>query len=235
MRRAVFVFIAAVSVFTFSCKSGEKQPTQESAVSNTTDKRALVQQILESTTPESIRKRAIWQKNTPLFEALARLAQLQGKKPEDYTTITYKGAFIPLSQGHAVKLSSGGKVYVVVILTAEGESIPGTAAEQLVLITEDGEILDKLFCEINSRYGSVGTQVKSPPEPDGAQLAIVFFPGPGNSSRWHNWHTISYGGKRYTFSEKESKEPTVWDEKGLCRVKIEDDKFVVLFPELKEK
>ena len=66
-------------------------------------------------------------------------------------------------------------------------------------------------------------------------MVIIFEPGQLNSSGWHNWYRITCAGKTYDFREDEKKQPSVWDEKGLCRIKIADGRFVVLFPELKEK
>ena len=56
----------------------------------------------------------------------------------------------------------------------------------------------------------------------------------GRQQWWHNWHTIAIHKKSWTFweSEKEANSHSLWNEKGLCRIGIADDKFVVLFPML---
>jgi hypothetical protein len=150
--------------------------------------------------------------------------------PNDYFRFQGKRASGGFFKGRAVALHGREEVYVVLIMSKRGQSIPGMSAQQVILVGRDGRLLDKLVCHINSRYGELGTEVRVPSDSDGAQILIVFHPM-WESGR-HHWHEIIYGNKSFRFQEGYEKQ-TVWSRKGLCRVKIADDKFVVLFPELK--
>ena len=123
---------------------------------------------------------------------------------------------------------------MVAILGHVSGGIPGSAVEQLVLLDESGKLLDRLACGINNRYGELFTEVADKPAPNGARLVVRFKPRAPKFSTWHNWHTITYGGKPYTFWEEERNDPVNWMERGLVRAKIRQDKFQVLFPELKQ-
>jgi len=46
----------------------------------------------------------------------------------------------------------------------------------------------------------------------------------------NNWHAITYGGSTSTFWESEKDLPSIWNQQGLCRIRVEDDKFVIVFP-----
>ncbi len=193
---------------------------------------ALVQQMLASKTAADESDF----ENAPFAAALAVLAKSHNKRPDDYLAYRGEGSFSVLKYGEAVQLKSNGKLYVVAILGSSRSvvAIPGVSAQQLVLISQEGDLLDKLGCGINSRYGLIRTEVRVPPASDGAQLVLVFRPH-YDSSGWHNYHDITYGGKTFRFREEQSEQPSVWDRKGLCRVKVEQGTFRVLFPELKRK
>ena len=173
---------------------------------------------------------------SPFFKALSALAESQEEKPEKYLTFSsdgsYGAAFSTLETGRAVEICAEKERYVVAILGAPGICVPGVSACQIILISPDGKFLDMVACHINSRYGDVGVNSITPSTADGAQLIFTFCT---RGSGWHNWHEITYRGKTYSFSEDEDEQPSVWDKKGLCRVKIAKNRFVVLFPELKEK
>src|ERR1051326_4402670 len=153
------------------------------------ENRALVEQILRSPAKAS----PLEAMQTPLFQALETLAQTQGKDPKDYIEFRRDGSFSVLSHGYGVRVKVEQKGYVVVILSSAIFSVPGTSLQQLILLSEDGLILDKLTCDINSRYGETRTQIKQEPDSDGAQIVIVFEPN-RSSSGWHNWHAINYAG-----------------------------------------
>jgi hypothetical protein len=164
----------------------------------------------------------------PLFRALADLARLQGKNSDEYTVFRRDGGFSILTKGRAITLPSGQKNYVLVILGAPDFGVPGTSVQQLILLSEDGQILDKLSCDINSRYGEVITEFKEDEAPDGARVIMVF--KSRYSSGWHNWHAITHGGRSSTFYENEKDLQSIWNEHGLCRIKVEGDRFVIIFP-----
>ena len=143
--------------------------------------------MLESPTQKPVRDK----EKSPFFKALAELARLQDRNPEDYLTYRSKGktggASGPIIKGRAVEIHSGGKTYVIAVLGSPGKS--GTpSAQQLVLISPDGRILDKLLCNINSRYGGIHTETRIPSDPDEAQMVIILETAQLNSTGWHNWH-----------------------------------------------
>jgi hypothetical protein len=180
------------------------------------------------------------EQGSPFFRALEDLARQQGMDPREY--IVYDTgeparagrASAILNQGRAVEIPTDRGRFVVAILGTLCVSIPGVMAHQVVLIDQQGQILDEVGCGINSRYGALATDVKNPPEGDGAQLVIRFVSNYGPRSTWHNWHTLTYQGQAYTFREDEHDEPSVWDTNGLCRIGVRKGKFVVLFPRLEK-
>ena len=111
---------------------------------------------------------------------------------------------------------------------------PGTSAQQIVLVTPDGVILDRLRCEINSRYGVTTTEILPEPASDGAQFVIRFLGHnfTGKRTLSFHWHKITFRENSYTFWRKESETADEWNERGLCRAKIGDGKLAVVFPDL---
>jgi hypothetical protein len=186
----------------------------------------MVELILNSPADGSV----IESSQVPFFQALTNLAKSQRKNPDEYTTFRRDGSFSILTEGRATALRSGQKNYVLVILGAPLIGVPGISAQQLILLNEDGQILDKVSCDINSRYGEVVTEVKEEDEaPDGAKVIMVFKSN-NHSSVWHNWHAITYGGSTSIFQESEKDLPSIWNKQGLCRIRVEDDRFVIVFP-----
>lgn len=165
----------------------------------------------------------------PFFAALAKLARDQGLEPEDYISYRSENAFSRIVEGRAVSVDR----YVVAIVHAEDISLPGVEAQQLVLLDSRGRILDKIACGINSRYGTTKVEATDKAE-DGARLVIRFVPHKYNKSSWHNWHTITRGGRDHTYREPESGKPNEWDREGLCRVAIKSGKFAVVYPDLEK-
>jgi hypothetical protein len=219
---------AAISVFVISFAIS--QPALNSIQNRTDDtkpqNKRLVDLILNSPADGSELENS---QEAPLFQALTTLAKSQGKNPDEYTTfLRDDGTFSPLTKGRAVAFRSGPKNYILVILGAPRIGVPGISAQQLILLSEDGQILDKVSCDINSRYGEVITEVKEDEAPDGARVIMVF--KSAHSSGWHNWHAVTYGGNTSTFWESEKDLPSIWNKQGLCRIKVENDRFVIVFP-----
>lgn len=166
----------------------------------------------------------------PAFsQSLADLAKASGKNPEDYRHFDKESV-------HTV--ISGKKTYAVAIQSNVPLTIPGVSMQQIVLLTPGGKILDRLQCEINSRYGRTETEIPAEPFADGAQVVIRFvgsaFPT-GAPTLCHNWHAIRFRDRFWTFwtrSREGGERPTKWNERGLCRIAIADDKLLVLFPKL---
>ncbi len=181
----------------------------------------------------------------PLNKTIADLAKAQGLRSEDFRTYycrpgPFPGGFGYFSSNTAMNSLTVGEVqFAVAVQTVEPISIPGVSAQQLVLISPEGKILDRVQCDMNSRYGVVETDVLSKPASDGARLVMRFVgrqwsPG-GPRTKSHNWHTIAFRGKFWTFGAAAGEDNNAhgqWNEKGLCRIGIANDKFVVLFPNL---
>jgi hypothetical protein len=221
---------AAISVFPILCAISFNllaiNSIQNRTEDTTSQNKRMVELILNSPADGSAIENS---QEAPLFQALTNLAKSQGKNPDEYTTFRRDdGTFSPLTGGRATALRSGQKNYVLVILGAPRIGVPGISAQQLILLNEDGQLLDKVSCDINSRYGEVVTEVKEDKAPDGAQVIMVF--KSNHPSSWHNWHAITYGGSTSTFWESEKDLPSIWNKQGLCRIKVEDDRFVIVFP-----
>jgi hypothetical protein len=147
-------------------------------------------------------------------------------------------------EGRTETLSIDDDHYVLVILRWWDFFIPGRDFQLLLLIDENGRLLDHVSCEINSRltqmwWGKYVTEVLNPPGEDGARLVIRLILPPGDSVCGNFSHLINYQGRDYEFywgnNENDLGQPTIWDQKGLSRLTVENDKFKVLFPSLKEK
>jgi len=226
---SVFLILGAIS-FNLLAHDSFQDRTEDTKSQN----KRMVELILNSPADGS----AIESSQEPLFQALTNLARSQGKNPDEYTTFRRDGTFSPLTEGRATSiltegrataLRSGQKNYVLVILGAPRMGVPGISAQQLILLNEDGQILDKVSCDINSRYGEVITEIKEDEAQDGAQVIMVFKSN-NRSSGWHNWHAITYGGSTSTFWESEKDLPSIWNKQGLCRIKVGDDRFAIVFP-----
>jgi hypothetical protein len=133
-----------------------------------------------------------------------------------------------------------GRSYGVLVQRYLGAGMSaGNEVRQVVLVTPKGRILDRLRCGISNRYGDLEVEVHERPT-DGAHIVIRFVPvvypwEEKPASLWHNYHEIIYHHKLYRFSVASPVDPltpTEWNEKGLCRLRVENDKFVVLFPKL---
>jgi len=174
----------------------------------------------------------------PLSAILGELAKASGQDPEDYRIYRRNGGVGKFSEkGSVTAIQAEGKTYAIAVQTVEPATFPGIFAQQIVLLTPEGRILDRLQCEINSRYGRTKVETLPKPDADGARIVIRFeghkFPFPnGKQNWWHNWHTIVYHGKARTFHENDTRKPGIWNEKGLCRMKVVDDKLSILFPDL---
>jgi hypothetical protein len=174
-----------------------------------------------------------------VFQALASLARTQGLDPDGFTAFRVKSGFAVFSGGaYSMKIRTDDAEHILIVQTVEPMRIPGTSAQQLVLLDRDGKILDRLQCHINSRYGVIVPVIKPDPEADGSHIIIRFkgtvWPSHG-TNYWHNWHTIGHAGAETTFQDREEKTPNEWDEKGLARIGIRHDRFDLLFPQMKSE
>ena len=161
-----------------------------------------------------------------LAENLAEIAKKQGKDASDFV--------LGFHAGYAKAVRASGKPYVLAVQVAEPVPFPGISAQQIVLVTPDGVILDRLRCEINSRYGVTTTEVLPEPASDGAQFVIRFLGHnfTGKPTLSHHWHKITFRENSYTFRRKENETPDEWNKRGLCRAKIADGKLAIVFPDL---
>jgi hypothetical protein len=171
--------------------------------------------------------------NKAIFlDALRQLAEDQGLESNRYTEYRVAGAYIGFMDGRAIALEGEHRGLVVVLLGASSRSSPGISAQQLILLARDGRILDKVSCGINSRYGEIATQWIETPTEEGARMIVRFTPRGMNASGWHNYHKLAHGETVRTFREEERDQPSEWDRKGLGRIGIQGDRFVILFPKM---
>jgi hypothetical protein len=138
-----------------------------------------------------------------------------------------------LMNGRAAILVSGERQYVAVILGTDFISVPGVEAQKILLLDTTGKITDQISCEINSRYGRLTTEFLQTPQDDEATISIQFVSCCPAYAPWHNWHTINYEGKPYTFWALGNRDPEELTRKGLVRLAVQDGKFNVIFPELR--
>jgi hypothetical protein len=136
--------------------------------------------------------------------------------------------------GRALPITAGNRRYFLVVLEAKAISVPGTEMQQVLLLDSGGTILDRTTCFINSRYGTLKTEVLDRPAKEGVHIAVQFIPE--DEAAWLAWQTVIYRGKCYTFRYEEPdpaavRPPPPWQD-GLCRLKIQDGQFVCVFPKL---
>ena len=166
-------------------------------------------------------------------ENLPEIAERQGINP-DYFQIRF-------NQTEMTPLQVLGRDYGVVVQHYEGPvGTPGAVSQQLVLVSPKGKILDRLRCRIDGDAGNLKAEIQE--ASDGAHVVVRFVPVVYSwrktpPSRWHSWHEIIYHGKLYRFwvpdpPGNDHTLPTEWTKRGLCRVQIKGNKFVVLFPKL---
>jgi hypothetical protein len=172
------------------------------------------------------------------FRTLRQLARRNGYAADDLTN--YDSGEKPeggraramLMNGRAAILVSGERQYVAVILGTDFISVPGVEAQKILLLDTTGKITDQISCGINSRYGRLATEFLQTPQDDEATIAIRFVSCCPAYAPWHNWHTINYEGKPYTFWALGNRDPEELTRKGLVRLAVQDGKFSVIFPEL---
>ena len=197
--------------------------------------RLLVRQILNS--PDIWRGTATASfdlGSRPACTALTRLAELQGREPKNYVEYQRKPYWpIPLT-GWGARVSSDGKPYVVAVMSPEVRWSPGTSVQQLILLDQNGRILDKLACSTGSRFGVVRTEVKASPAADGAQIVIRYISDTGLPGG-HAGHFITHDQEPVLFTEGDELRSAVWKKKGLCRIRVADDRFEIVFPEMKNR
>jgi hypothetical protein len=179
-----------------------------------------------------------------LIRVLAELAREQGLNPEDY--IGYR-SFLPsgalgrygrfATARRAVSVQAhGGHAFLVVEEHPVAE-IPGIAAAQVVLLSPDGRILDRLQCDASSRRVSrVECQILKEPAGDGTQVVVRFARGgfgEGDVNRYPGC-AIVLRGREYQFvgggqggNERDPRRDGI-----LCRATVSDGKFYVLVPRL---
>src|SRR5262249_15258494 len=97
-----------------------------------------------------------------------------------------------------------------------------------------GKLLDRLCCDLSNRLtsglpvpGVFRTDVLSSPDADGARLVVRYVPPKGEpiSGNWS--HEVTHQGMTHGFRWAEQ---AGWAAKGLCRVAVRGDRFVVVFP-----
>jgi hypothetical protein len=162
------------------------------------------------------------------------------------------GTMAKLELGRAIAAGND----VLVILESNDFMIPGVDAVELLLVAPDGTLLDKVGCEMNSRYGKLDVRTPHP-------MAAAVFAVPYGRGGYMG-HTIAAHGHAYTFwperdldaeaftppaivngrrsTELESRvsveihyrrpRPPAWSRNGLLEVAVVNDKLEIPFPAL---
>jgi hypothetical protein len=184
-----------------------------------------------------------------LVNILAALAKQQGLDPEDYRGYrrlrptggvgVYGCRFSPPRAAVALQVAAD-RMYLV-IEEHPGTVIPGTTASQVVLLSVDGRILDRLQCDVSSRFvRRLECEIPKGHDGDGARVVIrlprLTDSGAEDEVRYPGAHSIILRGREYHFVEGGEKQNRleVWHENGLCRATISRGKFFVLFPGIEE-
>ncbi|HEY1548134.1 MAG TPA: hypothetical protein VGG28_09940 [Kofleriaceae bacterium] len=180
---------------------------------------------------------------SPFFATLAAIASAHHWS-DDADRYEQGGTMAKLELGRAVAAGND----VLVILENEAVSVPGVDAVELLLLAPDGTLLDKVGCEMNSRYGKLEVRTTAP------MHAAVF----AVDSDGYMGHTIAAHGQTYTFwpeselhaeaftarrsTELESRvsveihyrrpRSPAWSRNGLLQVAVANDKLEVPFPAL---
>jgi hypothetical protein len=193
----------------------------------------LVSKLLKTTASSDFKHESVF------FRTLIHLARRNDDRADDLTNYDSgekaQGgrARAVLMNGRAATLVSSDRQYVVVILGTNPISVPGVEAQKILLLDTTGKIRDQVSCEINTRYGRLATEFLQPQQYDDASIVIRFVPCCPAYPPWHNWHTISYEGKSYTFWSLGNRDPEDVARKGLVRLSVQDGRFSVIFPELR--
>jgi hypothetical protein len=233
--------LAAILLVAGGCRSGgdrshqpEKAATSQSEATpsrlSASEGKELVRQLVENPAEGD------WAGKSVFARSLARLGadwRLNWQAKEQATgpdTIYFGNGMARWPDGRAVKCAAGGKEYVVVVLGSPGLGVPGSSAQEVLLLDGTGHLLDHIACDINCRYGELATVIPALPAEDGARIVFEFIPRMPDQ-KWHNWHSIVYGNRAYGFQEREGI-ASEWQTKGLCRMTIKEDRLVVLFPKL---
>jgi len=176
---------------------------------------------------------------SPFFKALTALAEKHGLSRKEY----FPGRWLDGPEdGYATRVGTSRNAHVVVVLRYAEKIIPGRDTQHLLLLNAGGKVLDRLSCDINNRLttcladpGRYFAEVTDSPQQDGAQLVIRYVPEKGGSIPGNWSHEITHGAT-YSFHWGQAGRGHIrsdeWEEKGLCRVAIRDDKFAVIFPSL---
>src|SRR5262249_1585148 len=133
--------------------------------------------------------------------------------------------------GKAIPMKSGKRRYILVILEMKALVGSGSEAQQVILLAEDGKVLDRIQCLMRSQLSGseMITAAMDKPQEDQAQIVIRHVPNDDNT--WHGWHVIVYDKRAYTFyadplPNNARNKSTAWYQKGLCRLAIQDGKLV---------
>jgi hypothetical protein len=174
------------------------------------------------------------------FTTLSTLAQKHGSSFEEYVE---QRPLHEVDEGYAVYIPEGGKRYIVAILRGDDNFIPGRDTQCLLLLDEEGRLLDKLSCDISNRltrmfvdYSGIFRTEVPDAAADGARLVIRYIPEDGSSVSGNWSHGITHAGRTHHFVWNQhfpgSISSAELDGKGLCRIAIRNDTLTVLFPKM---
>ena len=174
----------------------------------------------------------------PLSETLAKLAKASGQDPEVFRVYRREDIGAAFSdKGRVTTIHAGDATYAIAVQEAGDGVIPGISGQQIVLLTPQGRILDRIQCDApyGLGMGNTETTILRRPDRDGAQIVVRYvgeraFP---QAQWWPGSHSVTFRGRTYTFTDhRPTRHPVVWDRQGLLRVEVADGKLGVLFPRL---
>jgi hypothetical protein len=138
----------------------------------------------------------------------------------------HREAVVAGPQTRAVKIGSEGSKDIVLILQ-EARPDPDSHFYKVVLLDQNGTILDRVLAPL-SRVSSDVCDVVDPPEQDGAQLIIRTSVPKG----WEGAPNIPYVSD-FSGRTHEGEVPRAdYERLGHCRIAVQEHKFKAVFPKM---
>jgi hypothetical protein len=148
----------------------------------------------------------------------------------------------PARAGYASVVRVDKSVVIIVgVVFRSDEPIPVSgmlppAAQSLVLMDREGNMLDSVACSLkggSKREIFPTGRLTVDDDPAQAQFTVRCLPYAGSTFPSELRHEIKHAGRTREFEWRAN--PTQWEQKGLCRVAVRNDKFEVLWPPLAGK
>jgi hypothetical protein len=176
-------------------------------------------------------------RTSPFVTDLLSLARRHNADPHDYLPVIGCSIF---RSGFAVRAVPG---LVAVVMASRGVDATINDRQHLLLLDRHGRVRDRLCCQIDLSLAVIArsefrTEVLGRQEPGGTCLVVRYRPAAGESIDPEWGHTITHGGKTFTYRWDQGRpgavKPREWGRKGFCRVGVRGGKFLVLWPDLEK-